>query len=99
VLARRRYDVTAMYRADGPYRGVRWPAVLVWLLGFLVYNWINPGTVTAWVSLLQGLFADLLHLPFPLSARLPWLGASIPAFAVAFLAMLAVGRRPKGELG
>ena len=27
VLARRRYDVEAMYRADGPYRGVRWPAV------------------------------------------------------------------------
>jgi nucleobase:cation symporter-1, NCS1 family len=99
VLARRRYDVTAMYRADGPYRGVRWPAVLVWLLGFLVYNWINPGTVTAWVSLVQDVFADLLHLPFPLSTRLPWLGASIPAFAVAFLAMLAVGRRPKGELG
>ena len=97
VLARRRYDVDAMYRADGPYRGVRWPAVLVWLLGFLVYNWINPGTVTAWVSLVQDLFADLLHLPFPLAARWPWLGASIPSFAVAFLAMLAVGRRPKGE--
>jgi NCS1 family nucleobase:cation symporter-1 len=97
VLARRRYDVDAMYRADGPYRGVRWPAVLVWLLGFLVYNWINPGTVTAWVSLVEGLFADLLNLPFPLSARLPWLGASIPAFLVAFLAMLAVGRRSGRE--
>jgi putative hydroxymethylpyrimidine transporter CytX len=97
VLARRRYDVDAMYRADGPYRGVRWPAVLVWLLGFLVYNWVNPGTVTAWVSLMQGLFADLLHLPFPLSGRLPWLGASIPSFAVAFLAMLAVGRRGPGN--
>jgi hypothetical protein len=65
----------------------------VWLLGFLVYNWINPGTVAAWVWLLDGLFADLLHLPFPLSARLPWLGASIPAFAVAFLTMLIVGHR------
>src|SRR6266511_4302003 len=71
----------------------RWLAALVWLLGFLIYNWINPGTVAAWVSLLDGLFADLLHLPFPLSARLPWLGASIPAFAVSFLAMLIVGRR------
>jgi NCS1 family nucleobase:cation symporter-1 len=97
VLARRRYDVAAMYRADGPYGGVRWPAVLVWLLGFLVYNWINPGTVAAWVSLADALFAGLLHLPFPLSARLPWLGASIPAFAVAFLAMLAVGRRSGRE--
>jgi len=93
VLARRRYEVAALYRADGPYRGVRWPAVGVWLLGFLVYNWINPGMVPAWVSLLQGLFADLLRLPFPLSARLPWLGASIPAFAVSFVAMLIVGRR------
>jgi hypothetical protein len=74
-------------------RPVRWPAVLVWLLGFLVYNWINPGTVAAWVSLLDGVFADLLRLPFPLSARLPWLGASLPALAVSFLAMLAVGRR------
>jgi nucleobase:cation symporter-1, NCS1 family len=98
LLARRRYDVAAMYRDDGPYRGVRWRAVLVWLLGFLVYNWINPGTVTAWVSLTEGLFAGLLRLPFPLSAHLPWLGASIPAFAVAFLAMLAVGRRsPTGR--
>jgi putative hydroxymethylpyrimidine transporter CytX len=93
VLARRRYDTTALYHADGPDRGVRWPAVAVWLLGFLVYNWINPGTVQAWVSLLDGLFAGLLHLPFPLSARLPWLGASLPAFAVSFLAMLTVGRR------
>jgi NCS1 family nucleobase:cation symporter-1 len=93
VLARRRYDVTGMYRPDGPYRGVRWPAVLVWLLGFLVYNWINPGSVEAWVSLLRDLFAGLLHLPFPLSVRLPWLGASIPAFAVSFLALLVVGRR------
>jgi purine-cytosine permease-like protein len=93
VLARRRYDTTALYHPHGPHRGVRWPAVLVWLLGFLVYNWINPGTVAAWVSLLDGLFADLLHLPFPLSARLPWLGASLPAFAVSFLAMLTVGRR------
>jgi cytosine/uracil/thiamine/allantoin permease len=93
VLARRRYDTTALYHPHGPYRGVRWPAVLVWLLGFLVYNWINPGTVAAWVSLLDSLFAGLLHLPFPLSARLPWLGASIPAFAVSFLAMLTLGRR------
>jgi purine-cytosine permease-like protein len=93
VLARRRYDTTALYHPHGPYRGVRWPAVLVWLLGFLVYNWINPGTVHAWVSLLDRVFADLLYLPFPLSARLPWLGASLPAFTVSFLATLTLGRR------
>jgi NCS1 family nucleobase:cation symporter-1 len=99
VLARRRYQVAGMYRPDGPYRGVRWPAVLVWLAGFLVYNWINPGAVGAWVSLNHALFSGLLHLPFPLSARLPWLGASLPAFAVAFGAMLAAGRRPRPASG
>jgi len=99
VLARRHYDVAGMYRPDGPYRGVRWPAVLVWLAGFLTYNWINPGTVGAWISLNRTLFSGLLHLPFPLSARYPWLGASLPAFAVAFLAMLATGRRPRPAPG
>jgi nucleobase:cation symporter-1, NCS1 family len=99
VLARRRYDVAAMYRPDGRYRGVRWAAVAVWLLGFLVYNWINPGSVQAWRSLLRTFFADLLRLPFPLSTDLPWLGASLPAFAVAFLAMLAVGRRRRRRTG
>jgi nucleobase:cation symporter-1, NCS1 family len=93
VLARRRYDVAAMYDPAGPHQGVRWPAVLVWLGGFLLYNWINPGGVAAWRSLLEELFAGLLHLPFPLSAELPWLGASLPAFLVPFLAMVAVGRR------
>jgi NCS1 family nucleobase:cation symporter-1 len=93
VLARRRYDVAAMYDPAGPHQGVRWPAVLVWLGGFLLYNWINPGGVAAWRSLLEELFAGLLHLPFPLSAELPWLGASLPAFLVPFLAMAAIGRR------
>jgi putative hydroxymethylpyrimidine transporter CytX len=93
VLARRRYDVAAMYDPAGPHQGVRWPAVLVWLGGFLLYNWINPGGVAAWRSLLEELFAGLLHLPFPLSAELPWLGASLPAFLVPFLAMVAAGRR------
>jgi NCS1 family nucleobase:cation symporter-1 len=99
VLARGGYDVAAMYRPDGRYRGVRWPAMGVWLLGFLVYNLINPGAVGAWVSLNRALFAGLLHLPFPLSARYPWLGASLPAFAVAFLAMLAAGRQPRPAPG
>jgi hypothetical protein len=42
------------------------------------------------VSLNRALFAGLLHLPFPFSIRYPWLGASLPAFAVAYLAMLAM---------
>ena len=37
----------------------------------------------------QAPFAALVEAA---AARLPWLGASVPAFAVAFLATLAVGR-------
>ncbi|HYY79193.1 MAG TPA: cytosine permease [Actinomycetes bacterium] len=93
VLSRRAWDVAAMYDPAGRYRGVRWRAVAAWLAGFLLYNWINPGTVGAWVTLLGHLFHGLLRLPFPLSARLPWLGASVPAFLLAFLATLAL--RPR----
>jgi Permease for cytosine/purines, uracil, thiamine, allantoin len=78
VLTRRRYDIAGMYRPDGPYRGVRWPAVGVWLAGFLVYNWINPGTVRPWVSLNHALFSGPLHLPFPLSTRCPWRARRCP---------------------
>ena len=91
VLTGRRYDVEALYRPDGPYRGVRSGAVLVWLGGFLLYNWVNPGLVSGWATLLQRLFTGVLHLPFPLSGRLPWLGASVTSFVATFLAMLVVG--------
>ncbi len=94
VLARRRYHVAELYRPHGRYRGVRWSAVAVWVAGFLVYNWINPGYVAGWQRLARWLFASVLHLPFPLS---PWLGASIPAFAVSFAAMVAVGRLRRRE--
>jgi nucleobase:cation symporter-1, NCS1 family len=84
VRARRRYDLAALYDPAGPYQGVRWAAVAAWLAGFLLYNWINPGQVAGWAGLLERLFAGLAHLPFPLSAELPWLGASIPAFLLSF---------------
>ncbi len=93
VRAGRRYDVAALYDPAGRYRGVRWPALAAWLAGFLLYNWINPGQVAAWVDLLHGLFAGIAHLPFPLSARLPWLGASVPAFLASF-ALTLLRRAP-----
>ena len=63
--------------------GVRWAAVLVWLVGFLLYQWIVPTAVPAWKAGLQTVFGSL-GLPFPLSGTAPWLGASIPSFVVAF---------------
>jgi len=85
VLRRRRYDLEALYQSAGPYwyrGGVNWKAVVAWLAGFLAYQWIVPTEIPGWKGLLQGA-AGLLALPFPLSVRFPWLGASLPSFVVA----------------
>ncbi len=70
--------------------GVRWMAVLPWLVGFLLYQWIVPTEAPGWKDLLAALFR-VVGLPFPLSATLPWLGASIPSFLVAFLLHALLG--------
>jgi NCS1 family nucleobase:cation symporter-1 len=96
VLRRRRLDVAGLYRNPGAfwYRGGVNPLALgVWLVGFLLYNWISPGTLDWWVSAMEGLFSGLLHLPFPLTEQFSWLGASIPAFLVAFGLYALLGRR------
>ncbi|MDQ7849283.1 MAG: putative hydroxymethylpyrimidine transporter CytX [Armatimonadota bacterium] len=98
VLRRRRYDLEALYRSAGPYwyrGGVNWKAVAAWLAGFLAYQWIVPTELPGWKALLRG-SAAALSLPFPLSARFPWLGASVPSFIVAaalYLAVAAIGRK------
>jgi putative hydroxymethylpyrimidine transporter CytX len=94
LVRRRRLDTAALYRTDGGfwYRGgVNGAALAVWLAGFLLYNWISPGTVGWWLDAMEALFADLLRLPFPLGSELTWLGASIPAFLATFVLYALVG--------
>jgi putative hydroxymethylpyrimidine transporter CytX len=81
AIVRRGYTDADVYGAPG---GVRVWGVAAWLAGFVVYNWLNPGTVSWWVSATTWLLHDTLRLPFPLSGSLPWLGASVAAFVVAF---------------
>ena len=94
VLARRHYDPDDLLAGRGRAAGVRWSYLVIWLLGFLLYNWINPGFVVGWVETLGAGF-DRVGVPFPLNARYPWLGASLPALAFAFFAALAVGWRSR----
>jgi putative hydroxymethylpyrimidine transporter CytX len=84
---RRHVDVDELYAAHGRYwysGGVRVAALGPWLAGFAVYHWIaptGPGWWLAWAEALAGT---------PLSARWPWLSASVASFAVAFVAALAL---------
>lgn len=86
VVSRQRYhaDDLAGDRPQTTGTGVMWRAVLVWLAGFLLYQWIAPTGIPGWRSLLQAVFGGL-GLPFPLSGAVSWLGASIPSFLAAFV--------------
>jgi nucleobase:cation symporter-1, NCS1 family len=87
VLAAHHAVVRRGYTKEGIYateRRVRVWGIVAWLAGFVVYNWLNPGTVGWWVSATRWLLHDVAHLPFPLSASVPWLSASVASFVVAF---------------
>jgi len=100
-LLRRRVSHNGAPYQDGGrfwYRGgVNAAALLVWLLGFLLYNWISPGSLSWWVDGMDGFFNGLLRLPFPLDEKVSWLSASIPAFLLSFVLYALVSRLPQGK--
>jgi purine-cytosine permease-like protein len=65
----------------------RWLLLVPWLLGFVVYQLLNPGYVGWWATWWIDLRADL-HLTVQ-----PWMSASVLSFLVAGLATLALRRR------
>ena len=81
-VVRRGYSEAELY---GGQRSVRIWGCVAWVAGFLVYNWLNPGTVGWWVSGMRWLFDTMLGAPFPATTSVPWLSASIASFVVAFL--------------
>jgi NCS1 family nucleobase:cation symporter-1 len=67
-------------------RGIRWGALVPWLVGFVLYHWSVPTGPTGWVESVRQISTGL-GLPFPLLGSA--LGASLPSFAAAFgLALL-----------
>lgn len=95
VLRRGRYSPERLYgRATA---GVRGGAVAAWAGGFLVYNWLNAGTVTWWTSWMRALFHDWLGVPFACDpatgacgAPYTWPGASLASFVAAFALTLVL---------
>jgi NCS1 family nucleobase:cation symporter-1 len=91
VLSRGRWDLS-------PDAGARWSMVAPWVLGFVVYQLINPGGVSWWVSAWTWVDARLDFTPAS------WMSASVFSFVVAgggalcagALARTAAGRRRTG---
>ena len=89
VTRRGGLDVDALYERGGPYwfsSGYRSVMALPWLLGFFVFHLVNPSPLGWWMEAMETVTGP------PLSSKLPWLGGSIPAFVVAFLVTLIIGR-------
>lgn len=91
VVARGAYAATELYRRGGRYwyrRGFHVPAIVVWLLGFVLYQWLSPTPIEGWKALLGGAFGAA-GLPFPLA---PDIGATVPSFAFSFVLYSVVAR-------
>jgi len=88
VRARGRYGPAVVF---GPgAAGVRWTAIVPWVVGFVVYHWSVPTGPGWWRDAVPEVFTGI-GLPFPLfDSRL---GASVPSFVIAFLLGLVVVRR------
>jgi len=95
VRARGRYGPELVF---GPVsEGFRWPALVPWIAGFVLYHWSVPTGPEGWVEAVGRLFTDV-GLPFPLLGSR--LGASVPSFAVAFvLSLVVLPRRGKAVVG
>jgi putative hydroxymethylpyrimidine transporter CytX len=93
AVVRRGYTTEDLY---GPMPGVRAWGCVCWLAGFVTYNWLNPGTVGWWVAATRAVMHTALHAPFPGTAKVPWLSATIASFVVAF-ALQAIERPLRRE--
>jgi putative hydroxymethylpyrimidine transporter CytX len=95
VRARGRYGRELVF---GPgTNGVRWPAVVPWIVGFVLYHWSVPTGPAGWVEAVGEVFRNV-GLPFPLMGSR--LGASVPSFTVAFvLSLLMLPRRRTPVVG
>jgi len=73
---------------DRTPRAFRPGAFGAWAIGFLVYQWSVPTGPSGWQSAMKTVFHGWLRLPFPLAGSAA--GASLPSFAAAFAACLAI---------
>ena len=94
VRARGRYGPELVFAPNS--EGVRWRALVPWVVGFVLYHWSVPTGPQGWVDGIERLFTSLA-LPFLLlDSRL---GASVPSFTVAFVVSLVVLPRDGRSVG
>ncbi|HEY1920974.1 MAG TPA: cytosine permease [Streptosporangiaceae bacterium] len=78
VVSRRHWDVSGHARS-------RWPMLVPWAAGFVVYQFINPGYISWWVTM-WGHVASFVGF-----TAQSWMSASILSFVVAAVVTLLIG--------
>ncbi len=94
ILSRGRWNLSRTARS-------RWLMLVPWAVGFVVYQFINPGYISWWVSVWDWMAR---HVGF---SPAPWMSASICSFVAAaivtlpagWLGVLIGGREQAGESG
>ncbi len=87
-----RYDGRELFTRGGRYwyqGGVNVLAIVAWLFGFLLYQWIAPPTSLSGLTDAVGGALAAVGLPFPFPSPI---GATIPSFALSFVLYVVTGR-------
>jgi putative hydroxymethylpyrimidine transporter CytX len=92
VRHRGRYGEEALFAPSG----IRWPALVPWIAGFVVYHWCVATGPAGWLDAVRTVLADWLSLPYPLFGSR--LGASLPSLGVAFGLALLLPSRERSSL-
>jgi nucleobase:cation symporter-1, NCS1 family len=74
-----------------PAAASRWLMLVPWMLGFVTYQLINPGTLTLWVRAWSWVQRTIGFTPAS------WMSASICSFVVAGVATLVLGAAQRGN--
>jgi putative hydroxymethylpyrimidine transporter CytX len=81
VVSKMNWDVSGTAR-------FRWQPAVAWLIGFVAYQLVNPGTVEGW----SPFWLDLQQRLFDNQPVPGWLGATYTSIVVSMLAAIALGR-------
>jgi purine-cytosine permease-like protein len=81
VVSKMNWDVSSTAR-------FRWQPAVAWLIGFVAYQLVNPGTVSGWSSF----WLDLQQRIFDNQPVPGWLGATYTSIIVSMLAAVLLGR-------
>ncbi|GAA1710118.1 putative hydroxymethylpyrimidine transporter CytX [Kribbella yunnanensis] len=72
----------------------RWQPTVAWLIGFVAYQLVNPGTVAGWSPFWEGVQGKL----FGGQAVPGWLGATYTSIIVSILAAVLLGKIGRGRI-